>query len=130
MVKHLYSLNLVNPLHCLQEKNNKGQADCGVWFHAACSLCDTIVVHAGDTDVFMYGLALYEQGHFQHKKVFVEREKGVEYVSIDQRCAILSQLPEFSELVTKKQGWPSLLAVYITSVVSSEFHMTLWLKCF
>ena len=118
-------------------KNNKGEANCGVWFHAACSLCDTIVIHAGDTDVFMYGLALYEQGHFQHKKVFVEREKGVEYVSIHQGCAILSQLPELSELVTKKQAWPSLLAVYLLSGsdyisgffrISHDFMVKVFLK--
>ena len=62
---------------------------------------------------------------------------GVEYVSIDQGCAILSQLPEFSELVTKKQAWPSLLAVYLLSGsdyisgffrISHDFMVKVFLK--
>jgi hypothetical protein len=101
------------PLHA--RKNNKGEADCGVWFHAACSHCDSIFVHAGDTDVFMYGLSLYDQGHFQDKQVVVERATDAEYVDIRGGCAIVNQLPQFKDLAVRKQAWTTLLAIYLLS---------------
>ena len=122
----------------LQErKNNKGEADSGVWFHAGKSSCDNILVHAGDTDIFMYGLALYEQCHFQQKKVCVERVAGAEYVSIDSGCAIICGLPEFLELSQHQQACVSLLAIYLLSGsdyisgffrLSSEFMLKVFVK--
>ena len=118
-------------------KNNKGEADCGVWFHAAHSDCDTVVIHDGDTDVFMYGLALYEQGHFQDKNILVERAKGAEYVSINEGCAILNQLPLFTQLAQERQAWTTLLAIYLLSGsdyisgffrISHDFMMKVFLK--
>jgi hypothetical protein len=46
--------------------NNMVEADCGVWFHAVRSKCKTIIIVANDTDVFMYGLALFETGFFKY----------------------------------------------------------------
>ena len=84
------------------KKNNKGEADCAVWFHAACSSHRQVLVHAGDTDIFMYGLALCEQGHFQQKQVCVERMKDAEYVLIDEGIRLLSNMPELKELLDSK----------------------------
>ena len=33
--------------------NDKGEADCGVWFHAKASHCESILVLAGDTDIYI-----------------------------------------------------------------------------
>ena len=62
--------------------NNKGEADCAVWFHAVSSTHSQVLIHAGDTDIYMYGLALFDQGHLNNKEVAVERVKDAEYVQI------------------------------------------------
>ena len=59
--------------------NNKGEADCCIWFHASKSSCEQILV-ANDTDVWMYGVALLEAGYLKSllnnidKDVIVELE--------------------------------------------------------
>ena len=49
---------------CSERKNNKGEADYAIWFHACQSKCDKILVIANDSDVWMYGLAILEAGFF------------------------------------------------------------------
>ncbi len=67
------------PLPCDDRFNNKGEADYAVWFHAAKSTCESILVVSADTDVYMFGLPLIEMGYLKlpngdEKSIIVELE--------------------------------------------------------
>ena len=99
--------------------NNKGEADCGVWFHAKVSQCDNILVLAGDTDIYMYGLVLFELGLLTNtstgKKIAVERQYNKEYVSMNSGFTHIHHFENLQHLVAIKAVWPSLLCIYLLS---------------
>lgn len=68
-------------------RNNKGEADYNIWFHAHTSPCNNILVIANDTDVFMYGLAQSQTqpplAQDKIKQIAVELEFERSYVYIN-----------------------------------------------
>ena len=86
-----------------------------------------MLVHAGDTDIYMYGLALYEQGHLQQKQVCVERVKNAEYVSIDVGISLMKNVPELNQLIESKRAALTLLCVYIFLV--AQIMSVFFLDC-
>ena len=79
---------LTNP-HCICNRNvttlrpnQHGEADYALWHHTIhCNGRDCLVV-ASDTDVWVYGLGLWEAGWIKNKQVFVQRGTTGEYVNI------------------------------------------------
>ncbi len=70
------------PVHCLVRNNNKGEADFGVWHHTIASNCDTVIIHAADSDVYIYGLVVHELLSLD-KHIFVQRSHN-DYVDINK----------------------------------------------
>ena len=99
--------------------NNKGEADCGVWFHARASRCAQVLVCAGDTDIYMYGLSLMEMGYFElhnkQKLVAVERVWGKEYVNINEGLSQIHSLDGVRNASIKNTFCTTLLALYLLS---------------
>ena len=98
-----------------ERSNNKGEADFGVWWHAKCSNCSQVIVHASDTDIYMNGIALAEGKNFSGKQVCVERMLHAEYVSINTALESVHQMPEFEISTASNTAGISLLAVYLPS---------------
>ena len=69
------------PLPMLSNKN--GEADYNVWFHVRNSLTQTILITGSDTDIWVYGMALFETGLLGEKQIVVERVINAEYVDIN-----------------------------------------------
>ena len=65
----IISLGIMEPSRPTSRVNNKGEANCGLWFHAKCSSMSRVLIVAGDTDVYMYGLALMEAGWLKSEGV-------------------------------------------------------------
>jgi hypothetical protein len=108
-------------------KNNKGEADSGVYWHCKCSTCPQIIIHAGDTDIYMIGIALSSEGHFQNKHVVVERMMNAEYVDITKAVSSLSLLPQFQSLPQPQVAGMLVLAIFLLSgsdYVSAFFRVT------
>ncbi len=99
--------------------NNKGEADNGLWFHCFKSPCNQVLVVAGDTDVYMYGLALFGCGYFKtyggvNKKIAVERDFKREFVDINLGVLKINDLPQLSHLSTP--GCLSTASLHILSI--------------
>ena len=91
---------------CPIRKNNKGEADCGLWFHAKCTPMSHVLIVAGDTDVYMYGLALMEAGWLKsqegvQKQIAVERRFEKEYVSLNKGLTCISNHSSLAHLDRK-----------------------------
>ena len=78
-------------------KNQQGEADYTLWHHAInCTGIDILVV-SGDTDVWVYGLGLWEAGWLINKNGIVKKGLSGEYVNINlgarsiKDCAQLQQ---------------------------------------
>jgi hypothetical protein len=113
--QHPHAVTLGSSIPLPNRQNNKGEADCGVWFHARCSDCPQVLIHAGDTDIYVYGIALADMGSFPNKDVAVERILNKDYVKINQAVTSLQQMPELQHLHNDNQIGISLLAVYLLS---------------
>ena len=107
--------------------NNKGEADSGIWFHAAKSTSKQIIVIANDTDVFMYGIALMESGYLSNKDVAVERCYEREYVSINTAVDCFSSHDSLKSLAQQKISCACMLVLYLlggSDYISSFFGLT------
>ena len=104
---------------CTERENEKGEADCGIWFHACCSPSQNILVIANDTDVWMYGLTILESGYISlgqvNKQVIVELSYEKEYVHLNNALVCLQSHPSLQRLATEQIAATSLLAVYLLS---------------
>ena len=107
-------------LHQLDKReNSKGEADFGIWFHATCSDTKQIIIHAEDTDIYMYGIDLCGCGVFVRKNVVVERIINTDYVHVS--------MMEDNSLLPEKCSVTSLLAIYLLSgsdYLSGFFKLT------
>ena len=68
----------------VQRQNNKGEADFAVWWHAQESDAKQIIVHAGDTDIYMYGMSICDRNMIPGKNIVVERIVDTEYVHVSE----------------------------------------------
>ncbi len=96
--------------------NNKGEADCAVWFHASQSDCEQILIIANDTDIWMYSLALMELGKFKlpsglDKLVAVELSLDREYVFINEGVKRVTGVVNLQQPIS----CVSFLAIYLLS---------------
>ena len=101
--------------NCSERENEKGEADCGIWFHACCSTSENIVVIANDTDVWMYGLAILESGFLANKQVIIELSNEKEYVHLNNGLLCLKAHPSLQRVAMEQTAAMSLLAVYLLS---------------
>lgn len=103
-----------------QRQNNKGEADCAVWFHACKSSCSHIIICANDTDIWVYGLALLERDKFNHrenipKQVCIELSYQREYVDINNCLLGLQNYNCLQRLSEQKLAGSAILAIYLLS---------------
>ena len=45
-----------------------GEADYNTWYHVKNTLTQNILVIGNDTDIWVYGMALFENGHLGNKQ--------------------------------------------------------------
>ena len=69
------------PLPMLSNQN--GKADYNIWYHVKNTLTQNILVIGNDTDIWVYGMALFESGQLGNKQIKVERVINAEYVDIN-----------------------------------------------
>ena len=97
-----------------ERSNNKGEADIAIWWHVKFSHCKQILVHATDTDIYLYGVALMDL-HFFHpdKQIAVETQFNNCFVSINGLNSLIKSEPSLHKL----SNWPSvaILAIYLLS---------------
>ena len=55
------------PLPMLSNQN--GEADYNVWYHVKNTLTQNILVIGNDTDIWVYGMALFESGQLGNKQI-------------------------------------------------------------
>ena len=73
--------------------NEHGEADYAIWYHVARSTVQNSLVVSKDTDAWVYGLALMEQGYLEGKHVVVKRGHSEEYVDLNVGFVCLKSLP-------------------------------------
>ena len=82
--------------------NNKGEADCGIYFHASKSYCKNILIVATDTDILLYGIAAMESNYLTfpstniNKMVSIEKSFKKEYFNVN---AITARLKDYELVV-------------------------------
>ena len=126
---------LTNP-HCICNRNitiltpnQHGEADYALWHHTIhCHSRDCLVV-ASDTDVWVYGLGLWEAGWIKNKQVFVQRGTIGEY-NLGARL-----IRDFSPVSNIPHPVSTVVAMYVLTgcdYVSSFFRHTKqnFLECF
>ena len=110
-------------------QNIKGEADNAVWLHASKSEQPAVIIVANDTDIWLYGLALFEADwlkyHESNKLVAVERETGKDYISINTGVECVKQ--KLSHLVPSKTASTAILAIYLlggSDYISNFFNIS------
>ena len=118
--------------HCSERENEKGEADCGIWFHACRSSSQNILVIANDTDVWIYGLALLETGYLSlkeaNKQVIIELSHEKEYVHLNNALVCLQAHPSLQRLAMRRTAGLSLLTIYLLSgsdYLSNFYNITI-----
>ena len=101
----------------LNRKNNNGEADCAVWFHAHVSDCPQIIICANETDIWVYGLALMERDYFKIedsdlKQICVEINFQNDYVNINVGIELLQSDKRLNRLKKHKICASAVLAIY------------------
>lgn len=104
--------------------NQYGEADYALRHHVIyCHSRDCLVV-ASDTDVWVYGLGLWEAGWIKNKRVIVQRGTTEEYVDINLGARLIE---DFSPLSNVPYPISTLVAMYVLTgcdYVSSFFRHT------
>ena len=83
-----------------------------------------LVIISSDTDTWVYGLGICEAGHFNNKRVYVQRGNTNSYININEGTALISNHPVFSTLSNPTL---CLVALYILTgcdYVSSFYRCT------
>ena len=112
--------------------NQHGEADYAIWHHTIHCQSRNCLVVASDTDVWVYGLGLWEAGWLSNKLVIVQRGNSGEYVNINLAARLLQ---DFAPLQTVPYPVSTMVALYVLSgcdYVSSFFKHTKqnFLECF
>ena len=63
--------------------NQHGEADYAVWHHAIHAPLQNIVIVSSDTDTWVYGLGILENGWLQEKTVFVKQGSKNSFVHLN-----------------------------------------------
>ena len=110
----------------ISRKNNKVEADIAIWWHVKFSHCKQILVHASDTDIYLYGAALMDLDFFQKdKKIAVETKLNKLFIPINQLHYQLNSEPVLRQLSDRPAL--TMLAIYLLSgsdYVSNFFGLT------
>ena len=65
--------------------NEQGEADYALWHHAIHCQGNDVLIVSSDTDVWVYGLALWEAGWPHNKNIFVQRGLSIS-INLGARC--------------------------------------------
>ena len=98
------------PHNCAERCNNQGEADNAVWHHAFVSPCETIICDSGDSDVYLYGLAIQEIC-CMNKRLIVKRSP-IEYVFINRGVMAINDHTSLQKL---SQPCLHILLIYLLS---------------
>ena len=104
--------------------NEHGEADYAIWYHVARSTVQNSLVVSKDTDAWVYGLALMEQGYLEGKHVVVKRGNSEEYVDLNVGFVSLKSLPCLRSIT---HPVTSIVALYVLTgcdYVSSFYRVT------
>lgn len=103
-------LRISNGVISSQQSNEHGEADYAMWHHCILDPSSNFLIISSDTDTWVYGLGLYEQGYLDRKQVLVQRGNTDCYIDIRAATTLLSQHPNLSAF-----SFPvlSLVALYI-----------------
>ena len=116
----------------LLPSNEHGEADYAIWYRVIRSSTSNTMILSKDTDTWVYGLALMEQGLMSDKNVLVKLGVSNEYVSINLGVRAIGSLPT---LCTIRYPVSCIVALYVLTgcdYVSSFFCVTKqnFLQCF
>ena len=78
--------------------NQKGEADYNIWYHVKNTLSQNILIVGNDTDIWVYGMALFEGGQLGNKQIRVERVINAEYVDINHIVDACNAHPALSRI--------------------------------
>ena len=78
--------------------NQNGEADYNIWYHAKNTLSQNIMIVGNDTDIWVYGMALFESGQLGNKQIRVERVINAEYVDINHIIDACNAHPVLSRI--------------------------------
>ena len=96
-------------------KNNKGEADYAMYFHAMKSAFDNIMIIASDTDVVIYGLPLFDSrddSPYNMKNIVIERSSN-EYICINTAAQKLQTYDLIKDTSVQPIIGHCVLAIYL-----------------
>ena len=105
-------------------KNEHGEADYNIWFHAIMAMSENILLVASDTDIWTYGIAHKEAGWLEGKCIVVERNVHQEYVDINSTVTAISVHPSLKQLAFPVSCLVSIYFLSGCDYVSSFFRTT------
>ena len=87
--------------------HNLGEADYAIWFHVRNCKEKNVIIAAGDTDIFMYGLALTSVDALgpDEKTIMVERKRDSDYLNLNTTWAALQKHEKLSQVRVAMSGF-------------------------
>ena len=104
--------------------NQHGETDYYIWHHTIHCRGTNCLVVASDTDVWVYGLGLWEAGWLANKLVIVQRGNSGDFVNISFGARLITDL---AALQNVKFPVSTMVALYVLTgcdYVSSFFKLT------
>ena len=93
-------------------KHDKGEADYSIWLYVNRCWEEQVLVLARDTDIWMYGLALYDLGALGSKHVQVERKRGQPVIDVPKAVTAIHSSEKYNRW---SQPCVTLLFLYLQS---------------
>ena len=114
------------------QRNMHGEADYTIWHHTIHCQGTNCLVVTSDTDVWVYGLGLWEAGWLRHKQVVVQRGITNEYVYINLGARLIEDYPQLQHVPYPISTMVALYVLTGCDYVSSFFKHTKqeFISCF
>lgn len=109
------------------QQNMHGEADYAIWHHTIHCQGRNCLVVASDTDVWVYGLGLWEAGWLRNKQVVVQRGIIGEYVNINLGARLIE---DYSPLQRVPYPISTMVALYVLTGCDYKHTKQEFISCF
>ena len=104
--------------------NEQGEAHYALWHHAVHCQGNDVLIVSGDTDVWVYGLALWEAGWLCNRTIVVQRGLSGEYINIGLGARYIKDCAQLQHVTNPIATIVGLYTITGCDYVSSFFKQT------
>ena len=109
--------------------NQHGEADYAVWHHAIHAPSQNVVIVSSDTDTWVYGLGILENGWLQEKTVFVKQGSKNSFVHLNLAVNLITEHHSLPYILSSANYPPSLFYILALHVLSGCDYVSSFFGC-